>query len=671
MQMYVAAVLVAGVSCTAAALVVQVRSVSWLGAGCVGWFALAVLLLVGELCPLRVPRGEDDTDCITVSSTFATALVLVGPLSLALVVQAVAVAIDDFRQRQSPKRALFNIGQYLVTLVATRLTFCLLSGHQPLASSTDLRQSDLLPALLACAMYFVVNNGLVAAAVSIDTGTSALAVIREDIRVQGITSAILLGLAPVAAHVVAYSPAMVLLLLLPIVGVHHNAQLVMRRQHEALHDPLTDLPNRELLRRRLERAIAAAKAGEHRVAVMVLDLDHFKEINDTLGHHVGDQVIREVAQRLVGFLPPESTMARLGGDEFAVLCPEVHEAIEAEVLGAAICARLQEPAVIEGVRLAVAASIGVAIYPDHASSGESLLKRADIALYRAKNRRGEMRVYGNEIDGHTLERLALLSDLHTGLENEEFVLHFQPIVETGSGRVVSAEALMRWLHPRQGLVSPDLFIPLAENTNLIAPLTRLAITRAAQACRSWLDQGFDLTVSVNLSARLLSDVDLPGWIGAILRQHDLPPSRLTIEVTESTIMSDPKRAMDVLASLRESGITLAIDDYGTGYSSLAYLRRLSVHDLKIDKSFVLQMSSDDNSAIIVRSTIELAHNLGLTVTAEGVEDAGTLEALTQLGCDRVQGFHYARPTSAEAFVRWLNDRNETAASAQHDLRLIR
>jgi EAL domain-containing protein (putative c-di-GMP-specific phosphodiesterase class I) len=278
-------------------------------------------------------------------------------------------------------------------------------------------------------------------------------------------------------------------------------------------------------------------------------------------------------------------------------------------------------------------------------------------------------MYGHEIDGHTVERLSLLSDLYTGLENDEFVLHFQPIVETATGRVVGAEALMRWLHPQQGLVSPDVFIPLAENTNLIGALTRMAITRSTEALKGWLEAGHDLTVSVNLSARLLSDLDLPDSIAQILAERGVPASRLAIEVTESTIMSDPKRAIAVLHRLREMGVTLAIDDYGTGYSSLAYLRRLAVHEIKIDKSFVRQMVTDDNSAIIVRSTIELAHNLGLTVTAEGVEDLFTLEALRSLGCDHAQGFHISRPVPAPALGRWLAAR--TPVDGPHAFEVLR
>jgi len=658
---YVMAVFGLGLVCLVAVLARQLPADGWTAHERVGCAVLTILLIASELRPLEILRGDEETDRITASSTFATALVLVGPLGLAMAAQALAVAVDDLWGRRPRRLVAFNVGQYLLTLAAARLVFSTTSGHPFLALSSPMTAADLLPALAAGVAYFVVNNGLVAIAVGLDRGTSPLAVFVEDIKVQGATSTILLGLAPVAAVLAFFAPVMLLLLLLPILGVHYNAQLVLRRQHEALHDPLTGLPNRELLRRRLARRLGEDSGTG--VAVMIIDLDHFKEINDTLGHHVGDQVISEVAARLVGFLPAGVSVARLGGDEFAVLCPQVSGVLEAEALGASVCTFLQQPVLIDQVRLAVAASVGVAVAPDHADSVETLLKRADIALYRAKAWRGESRVYGSDIDGHSLERLALLSDLHTGVDNDEFTLFFQPVIAASTGRVVGVEALMRWCHPRQGMVPPDVFIPLAENTNVITDLTRLAVARAAQGLATWQSLGYDLSASVNLSARLLSDLDLPDWVADILAENHVPPGRMTIEVTESTVMSDPKRAVDILNRLRGMGLTIAIDDYGTGYSSLAYLRKLAVQELKIDKSFVQQMATSENSATIVQSTIELAHNLGLTVTAEGVEDDHAVRVLTGLGCDHLQGFRFSRPVPLDALTGWLGSQELLARGA--------
>jgi diguanylate cyclase (GGDEF)-like protein len=648
-------ILVCGLLCFALTVFMQVQVPgSWAGVGpqC---YLLAVMLFVGELRAIPVPRGDDTTDQLTVSSTFATALVFVGPLGLALLVQAVAVALSD-RISGMPRRVLlFNIGQYLLTLAATRIAYSMASGHELFELSSPFAPKDIPAALVACAVYFCVNNGLVATVVALDGGIPVLRVLGEDVRFQLATSSILLGLAPVAAHVGAFSVAMLPLLVLPILGVHSNAQMSLRRQHEAMHDSLTDLPNRELLRRRATKALALAD-DRHPLAVMLIDLDHFKEINDTMGHHVGDQVIREVAKRLEEVASDTVTVARLGGDEFAVLLTEVEGPVHASRIAHEIAARLREPVVVDSVRLGVQASVGIALAPQDADSFETLLKRADIALYRAKSNRGEIQSYRPEIDGYTIERLALLGDLHGAVENDEFVLAFQPQVCARTGDVLSVEALTRWLHPRHGLVNPDVFIPLAENSGLISRLSRWGIEQAVMTLRQWHLIGHDITMAVNVSARLLTDLDLPDFVAEVLARHGVPASRLTVEVTESTIMADPKRALQVLGALRAMGVSLAVDDYGTGYSSLSYLRRIEADELKIDKSFVMQMGLDDNSAIIVRSTIELGHSLGLTVTAEGVEDRITHETLQRLGCDRVQGYYHSRPLSGPAMEAWLNER---------------
>jgi diguanylate cyclase (GGDEF)-like protein len=648
----------AGLVCFVLTAYLQVGT-SWAGVGpqC---YLLALMLFVGELRAIPVPRGDDTTDQLTVSSTFATALVLIGPLGLALLVQAMAVALSD-RISGVPRRVMiFNIGQYLLTLCATRIVFCALAGRGIFDLTSSFGPGDIPAALLASAVYFCVNNGLVAGVVALDTGTPVLQVLGEDVRFQLATSSILLGLAPVAAHVGTFSVAMLPLLVLPILGVHRNAQVSLRRQHEAMHDALTDLPNRELFRRRAQRALLLAD-DLHPVAVMVIDLDHFKEINDTMGHHVGDQVIREVARRLSAFAGDDTIVARLGGDEYAVLLTDIAGPVTASQAAAELSARLREPVVVDSVRLGVQASIGIAIAPQDADSFETLLKRADIALYRAKSNRGDIQCYRPEIDGYSIERLSLLGDLHSAVDNDEFVLVFQPQVCARTGDVLSLEALTRWLHPRHGLVNPDVFIPLAENSGLISRLSRWGIEEAVANLRRWRDLGHDVSMAVNVSARLLSDLDLPEFVRDVLARHGVPATRLTVEVTESTIMADPKRALEVLGLLRAMGVSLAIDDYGTGYSSLSYLRRIAADELKIDKSFVLQMGLDDNSAIIVRSTIELGHSLGLIVTAEGVEDRATNEALQRLGCDRLQGYHHSPALSGPATEAWLNERRRAVS----------
>jgi diguanylate cyclase (GGDEF)-like protein len=658
LYVFVGLTFAAGVGCLGSALVVQLTH-SWAGVG-LQCYVLAVFLVVGELRPIPVPRGDDTTDALTVSSTFATALVLIGPLSLALLAQAVAVAMDD-RLNGRPRRiVLFNIGQYVLTLTAVRAVFCALSDESLLSVTTELTAQDIPAALLAGGAYFLVNNGLVATVVALSTGLTASEVLADDVRFQMATSSILLGLAPVTAHAANFSVFMLPLLLLPMLGVHSNARMALNRQREALHDNLTGLPNREFFRRRAEKALLTSQAADQRMAIMILDLDHFKEINDTLGHHIGDEVLMEVANRLVGTAPEGVTMARLGGDEFAAVIPDVARPQDVLDLAARVAERLREPIVVDGVRMGVQASIGISLAPDHADSVPTLLKRADIALYRAKAARGDVQVYRPEIDRHTVERLSLLGDLHGAVDKNEFVLAFQPQLCTRTGDVLGVEALARWMHPRHGVIGPDVFIPLAENSGLISPFSRWGIDCAVGTLAAWRRQGHDITMSVNVSARLLSDLELPVFVAEVLARHDVPASRLVVEVTESTIMADPKRATEVLGALRTLGVKLAIDDYGTGYSSLSYLRRLAIDELKIDKSFILQMGLDDNSAIIVRSTVELAHSLGLVVTAEGVEDQPTQQTLDDLGCDRVQGFYHSRPLSREALEAWLNARRATA-----------
>jgi diguanylate cyclase (GGDEF)-like protein len=651
---FVGLTLLAGLGCLAVSLAVQLPG-SWGGVG-VQCYVLALFLLVGELRAIPVPRGDDTTDALTVSSTFATALVLIGPLSLALVVQAVAVALDDRIHHRPGRIVLFNIGQYLLTLSATRVAFCVVADQPLLGLTTDLSAQDIPAALLAGVVYFVVNNGLVATAVALDSGLSPLEVLAEDVRFQIATSSILLGLAPVTAHAADFSVLMLPLLLLPMLGVHSNARMALNRQHEALHDGLTGLPNREFFRRRAEKALLTCQAAGDKMAIMIFDLDHFKEINDTLGHHVGDEVIREVASRLAATVPAGVMVARLGGDEFAAVLPHVGAQQDVVDLAQLLVERLREPIVVDGVRMGVQASIGISLSPDHADSVPTLLKRADIALYRAKAVRGDIQVYRPEIDRHTVEKLSLLGDLHSAIDKAQFVLVFQPQVCARTGDVLGVEALSRWIHPRHGVIGPDTFIPLAENSGLISLLSRWGIESAVASLADWRSRGHDFTMAFNISARLLSDLDLPDFIAEVLARHRVPTSRFAIEVTESTIMADPKRASEVLGRLRDLGVSLAVDDYGTGYSSLSYLRRIAVDELKIDKSFILQMGLDDNSAIIVRSTIELAHSLGLIVTAEGVEDLPTLQTLQSLGCDRVQGFYFSRPLPALALEAWLNAR---------------
>jgi diguanylate cyclase (GGDEF)-like protein len=412
-----------------------------------------------------------------------------------------------------------------------------------------------------------------------------------------------------------------------------------RLRHQALHDALTGLPNRALLHRRAERDLR----GDDPAAMLLIDLDRFKEVNDTLGHDYGDALLVEVAERLGGALRRGDTLARLGGDEFAVLvagAPDREAVVE-------VAARLQDalrrPFALRGVAVELEASIGVALYPEHGRTIGRLLQRADVAMYDAKRGRHGVSTYSAERDPYSADRLGLLAELRSAIERDELILHYQPKVSLQTGELLGVEALVRWQHPTRGLLYPDDFIPLAERTGAVADLTRWVVDRALAECRE-----LELPVAVNLAAANIVDVTLPAAIGAALERHGVPAERLVCEISEHTVMADPVRATAVLAGLRELGVGLSLDDFGTGHSSLSYLKRLPLDEVKIDRSFVAGMAEDENDAVIVRSTIDLARNLGLRVVAEGVETAEIMDTLAELRCDVAQGYFISRPAELQA-----------------------
>ncbi|WP_448641296.1 putative bifunctional diguanylate cyclase/phosphodiesterase [Geodermatophilus sp. URMC 63] len=457
------------------------------------------------------------------------------------------------------------------------------------------------------------------------------------------------GPAPVAVALAAVG-------LLAVAGL--SQRVGNRRIREAgLSDELTGLPNRRLLTDRLEQALLMGMRRGTTVGVLLIDLDRFKEVNDTLGHHYGDRLLTAVAERLRRSFRASDTVARLGGDEFAVVLPDVAGATAARTLAEKSLRALHEPLVVDGVSLSVDASVGVALAPQHGSDANELLRAADVAMYEAKENKREVAVYDPALDVNSLGRLALLGDLRRALQQDEFVLHFQPKVDMDGSAVHGVEALVRWEHPERGLVPPAEFIPLAEGTGLIVPLTLHTLELALAQGGRWAQAGYELQVAVNLSPRCLVELELPRLVAEMLRRRDVPARLLRLELTKSTIMADPSRALAALTELRQLGVSISIDDFGTGYSSMSYLRRLPVDELKIDRSFVMDMQDNDNDAVLVRSSIDLGHNLGLTVVAEGVEDLDTHQALARLGCDVVQGFHWARPMAGAELTEWLRTRH--------------
>jgi diguanylate cyclase (GGDEF)-like protein len=415
-------------------------------------------------------------------------------------------------------------------------------------------------------------------------------------------------------------------------------------ERRSTHDSLTGLPNRVLFHRDVEAAIAAD--GPAGGAVLLLDLDRFKEVNDTLGHHNGDRLLVEVAERLARRFGDRESVARLGGDEFAVLLrrtelPDVTSAAE-EIL-----AEFDEPFVVQGVTVQVEASLGITRYPSHGDDADTLLRRADVAMYQAKGGHTRYAIYEPQRDPYSEARLALLGELKRAIEKRELQVFYQPQADARSGRIESLEALVRWRHPQRGELMPDEFVALAEHSEVIHELTSFVLDTAVRQCAEWRDEGLDVRVAVNLSARSLHSLALADEVARVLTAHELPADKLTLEITETSIEADPAGTEALLERLHEMGVSIAIDDFGTGYSAFSYLQRLPIDEIKIDKTFVIGMESDKRKAQIVRSTVQLAHNLELRTVAEGVESEAVQKRLARLGCELVQGYHVSRAMSGD------------------------
>jgi diguanylate cyclase (GGDEF)-like protein len=451
--------------------------------------------------------------------------------------------------------------------------------------------------------------------------------------------------------------------------VLRNSQLLDRlrneaaaKEYQALHDALTGLSNRTMFTERLEASLAL-QSGDSVVAVMLMDLDSFKEVNDTLGHDIGDALLQQIAGGLAQAVGVRGLVARLGGDEFAMVIPVGEGRSEVGAISREILAAAQRPVAIQGLVLEVRASLGVAIGPDQGGDTATLLRMADVAMYQAKANKSGVEIYDPNRDMYTTRRLLLVSDLHRALQTSSLELHYQPKAELASGRVTGVEALLRWTHSVYGVIPPDEFIPVAEHSGLIRPLTLWVLETALRQLAAWHRAGLHLTMAFNVSARSVVDTELVEDIDRLLSTTMMSPSDLTLELTESSLPASRSRSESVLTGLAGLGVRLAIDDFGTGYSSLSRLKRLPVHEVKVDKSFVMNMVANHDDHAIVRSTIDLAHNLGLTVVAEGVEDEATWHRLNQLGCDTAQGYYVAQPLPAPVLEAWLEERQARSNGA--------
>ncbi len=618
------------------------------------FIVVAVLLVLGELRPL-VTAGSPDASGVNISTAFVFALMLHWGLAVALLMQTIATIIADTMRRKAPWRTGFNIAQFCLSygLAAGGLW---LFGDVPTPGHPLTVTGGVLPAVfLAGTLYFLANSFLVSVALALHEHTGLREQFFDNWSYNLLSTGALLGLGPIVVVVIEQGPALVPLLVLPLFAVYATAAMSLERERQALHDPLTGLPNRRMLIRDARARIETADDLNLGVALFLLDLDRFKEINDTLGHQVGDALLELVGQRLAAVVRPEDTVARLGGDEFALLVTDVGHWENAVEVAERVRAALAEPFRHDGMSFEIEASIGIALHPDHGHDFETLLKRADVAMYVAKERNTGIEIYSSETDRHSTIRLGMLAELRNALENNELELHFQPKADLRTGDVVGVEALLRWRHPERGMVPPDEFIPLAEQTGLMRAITQFVVDTALGQLAVWWQSGLRVQAAVNVCARDLYDREFANFLRERLDHHGVPPRALMIEVTESVLMADPARAATTLLSLADVGVGVSLDDFGTGYSSLVHLKRLPVSEVKIDRSFVLRMDVNEDDAAIVRSIIDLASALGLRVVAEGVETQEAWDRLSVYGCDAAQGWYLAKAMPAEGVTAWLAD----------------
>jgi diguanylate cyclase (GGDEF)-like protein len=641
-----------------------------LNAGSARWNAgtftvVAVFTVVSGLTYVETGSTKLKVSGTLLGLTLAGVLLGGGPAAL---IGALTICVVWFRSREAPHYFRNNLATFVWFPLVGGLFFHAVVGFAHVRPDSIGYYLAVFPAfVVALGVNFL---GVVGYQCWLD-GSSVSAKAREvlaPVLAAELFSA-LLTMAAVYVAVQMKTIGLVLLGLVLVVYQYLVGQLLKsKRRGEELHrmattDDLTGLPNRERFRDYLEEQIALSTGAGGHFAVMLIDLDRFKEVNDTLGHHYGDELLRELGPRLAACVGPGGVVARLGGDEFAVLPGErTADPIQLELLASALIASVQEPIIVEEMALEIGASLGIARFPLDGDEPHALMRHADVAMYAAKEAHTGSKLYASELDHHSVQRLSVLSDFRRALASDEIVVYYQPIVDLCGARLRGAEALVRWEHRELGLLAPGSFIQTVEQSGLIGPLTRYVLERSMAECTAWRRTGLDLSVSVNLSVRNLLDRDLPRDISRLLGTYHLPPQALQLEITESMIMSDPERALAIVTRLSELGIRLSVDDFGTGYSSLANLRRLPINELKIDRSFVSPMLQDESDLIIVRSTINLAHDLSLRVIAEGVEDEPTLDCLAELGCDRAQGYYLSRPLPPDAFSAW--SRARTAMQAE-------
>jgi diguanylate cyclase (GGDEF)-like protein len=623
--------------------------------------AIAVLSVIGELRPIVTP-GKSRPDSPDASLTFCFAALLYWGFPVAALVRLVTTGVTAVAGRSGVLRAAFNTAQYTLSLGAAWLVLRAAGINPRPLAPWEPTGRDLGALGLAALAYFVVNFLLVSVAVAVHSRAPILATLRRELPYQAFVNLVLLSAAPLVVVVMNRSVLLVLLFLLPLMAIYASAAISLKREYQALHDELTGLPNRAFLFKRTSEALAEASRTGSRVGFLLLDLDRFKVVNDTLGHPAGDRVLKVIAHRLTHSVRPGDLVARLGGDEFAVLLPAAKPGSTAREVAQRLRAALAEDIQLDGMAFQIETSVGIAFYPEDAPGVELLVQRADVAMYLAKERQTGVEPYSSGADRRSVARLSLLGDLRRGLIRGELELHYQPKVFLPEGETCGMEALLRWRHPQRGMILPGEFIPAAEQSPLMAELTAFVVEAALAQAAQWRRDGLRVPVCLNLAARDLLDSGLADLIGAGLAKFGLAPADLTLEINEGVLAGEPAQAMATVDALAALGVAISLDDFGTASSSLVRLNRLPVSEVKVDASFITRLFDTADNEPIVRSLVGLVRALGIRAVAEGVETAEVAAALAAMGCDAAQGWCFSRPLDPAAATRWLVSHRLVAAA---------
>jgi diguanylate cyclase (GGDEF)-like protein len=615
----------------------------------------AVLLVILELLPLVQGHGHDPQG-VPMSTAFTLGMLFVWGLWPAVIMVSTASIASDRRARKGWWKVLFNPAQYGLSVAAGWLVMRAVGLHPSLAHPLGhFGFEDMLWAGAVWVTYYLVNELLV------DFVLTFRAPLRDSLvdhfKHDAALAFAVLALSPLVVVVAQHDWRMLPLLLIPLGLLYYTVQVSLAREHDAAHDALTGLPNRATLRRELGDALAHYRRDGTPFGLLLVDMDDFKRVNDTLGHQVGDTLLIVFAERLRASVRPGDEVARLGGDEFAVI---VQDARPQDVYGVAdrIRSSLVDPVAIETLALDIEVSIGIANCPEHTSDDDTLLRYADVAMYVAKESRTAIEVYAAERDQNSADRLGLLGQLREALDGDTLELHYQPKVSATDASMLGFEALIRWCHPERGFVPPDEFIPLAERSGIMPLLTERVVTLALRQMAAWRDQGMPVPVAVNVSPTDLADSRLTELVRRGLRDYDLPAGMLQLEITERMFAVHSDEMDRTLRELRELGVTISLDDFGTGYSSLMRLQSLPVDELKIDRVFVSSLPEREDAIGIVRAMVELAHAMGMPAIAEGVETQDEWQMLHRLGCDGLQGWRVARPMPGTEATGWIRGHSE-------------